>query len=60
MCFAVRAQPFFASINWDALVRRQIKPEFVPSLQVARLRAASGAFCAVSLVCFCEHMRAQY
>lgn len=44
MRFAVRAQPFFASINWDALVRRQIKPEFVPSLQVARLRAASRAF----------------
>ena len=58
MRFAVRAQPFFASINWDALVRRQIKPEFVPSLQVARLRAASRAF--LCLVCFCEHMRAQY
>jgi hypothetical protein len=41
---AVRAHPFFASINWDALLRREIKPDFVPALQVSLLHLFRAHF----------------
>lgn len=32
-CAEVFKQPFFAPINWDALMRREIQPQFVPDLE---------------------------